>query len=767
MPAENTYPTPPEQPHDGWHQLAHDAREHWDLEHPGVAALYENHVVPQLQSMGIGHLATTKDEKSAGQFLHEQNKGSAPLHTSGPVEFTVERAARQVEQKPPQKPAEKLAVYLNTISGRHSLITDTPNESRAAQKLARRRERHIRRHAVDPKVAAREHLKTEARIMYEQGQGADLDSLGINVRRTERGELRFEVPDSLLERPEIIKKGEEKHKLQVETLGEWVEYLNGKDTKYPDWFKYYAIDGVTKLGAFDKEKGRFSRRDADSLAPFPRLSRGALAKVRSWVEDTRLHKMALPAEFDDEDKQKELKSAVGGGNFGQLYVLALDSLNEGRISDELRTITEGNWKIYDQDTDPSDLYNDLQGFGLDWCTATDIYTTRDHIDGGGFLVYYSNDEHGEPRVPRIAIRMEHGEVAEVRGIEDRQHLEPAMADISAEKLKNLPGGKKYTQKVEDMKHLTALHTKLIKDPDASLSREDIIFLYELDRFVESFGYHRDPRIDEMQEMRGVQDLAILQEMTIERIREGFRSANQGYQAVAEYLQAVKRSEAELQQLFDAKLEQWKEDGMIDYLVERLINNAERYTLVITPEGLFSGLDLCKLGDHFHQEYPLRGSFPTSNSYWQEKMCDDNNDYYSAEELSGGGELKISLLPDRPTHELGRTTAIRQRQILKDLQADRPNLNLHVPSILTNMTRWFVLLAQGDKLLDADTPYKTYVRAFNLHKIERFYRYGRVYENVIDLPDTFLLPEDEEDDEFLDVWSGSSLGSNCPAVLAVG
>jgi hypothetical protein len=41
MPIENPDTTPTE-PTEDWRQLAQDARENWNLEHPGVAAFYEN-----------------------------------------------------------------------------------------------------------------------------------------------------------------------------------------------------------------------------------------------------------------------------------------------------------------------------------------------------------------------------------------------------------------------------------------------------------------------------------------------------------------------------------------------------------------------------------------------------------------------------------------------------------------------------------------------------------------------------------------------------
>ncbi|CAK9251833.1 unnamed protein product [Sphagnum jensenii] len=104
---------------------------------------------------------------------------------------------------------------------------------------------------------------------------------------------------------------------------------------------------------------------------------------------------------------------------------------------------------------------------------------------------------GKDTVPRVAIRMQNSEVAEVRGVLPSQELEPAMADIASERLKDLPGGEEYIQRAADMKHLTAIDNLLSKDPTAELSAEDVAFLYELNRTIEGFGYDDDPRVREL------------------------------------------------------------------------------------------------------------------------------------------------------------------------------------------------------------------------------------------------------------------------------
>ena len=89
MPTENSENRPNHDvpPTNDWEQLAHDAANDWDLEHPGVRGLYENHVVPKLKREGLGHLAISTAElpissSSNGEDLHRLERG----HTSIAVE---------------------------------------------------------------------------------------------------------------------------------------------------------------------------------------------------------------------------------------------------------------------------------------------------------------------------------------------------------------------------------------------------------------------------------------------------------------------------------------------------------------------------------------------------------------------------------------------------------------------------------------------------------------------------------------------------------
>lgn len=67
--------------------------------------------------------------------------------------------------------------------------------------------------------------------------------------------------------------------LQRESIQPWVDYLSDKDAPYPAWFKAYAMDGLLSLGTYDKDKGKFRKRNESTVAPYPHLNAAALSKV--------------------------------------------------------------------------------------------------------------------------------------------------------------------------------------------------------------------------------------------------------------------------------------------------------------------------------------------------------------------------------------------------------------------------------------------------------------------------------------------------------
>lgn len=330
----------------------------------------------------------------------------------------------------------------------------------------------------------------------------------------ERGYGDMEIADELEEKIKTLQND------QAESLMKWSEYLrsDGNGHIYPDWFKVYVWESLKKMGEFDREKGKFKKRTKSTTAPWPELNAEALVYVWGKIN----HGVVKGNAVDDE----KLANLLNNGNFSTLYAHALHEAETGGITPELREITEGTWVKYDQtqSSDYSDSYEEdgeytddafvdadndtamslsqsLYGKRTGWCTAHSG-TAAGQLREGDFYVYYTLDDQGNYTIPRIAIRMEWGVVAEVRGIESGQNLESNMIDIVVEKLKTLPGGDEYFEKVENMKRLTEIDERV--KGGGELTADDIIFL----RFsgeIKGFGHHEDPRIEELLQDRSLDD----------------------------------------------------------------------------------------------------------------------------------------------------------------------------------------------------------------------------------------------------------------------
>ena len=278
---------------------------------------------------------------------------------------------------------------------------------------------------------------------------------------------------------------------QEASLSLWLDYLASKDAMYPTWLKYYAIRSITGLAEFDKEKHEFKKRSKNTRSVFPDLNREALAYVLDAVEKQYGQE---PEEKDIDDP--EFKKILQGANFAKLYAYAIEKVTPA--SAEQKETIEGEWIKYNQGSNHAPLFNSLQGHGTGWCTAGEA-TAQAQLEQGDFYVYYSQDEQGNNTIPRIAIRLQNNGIAEIRGINYEQNLEPALVDIAKEKAQTLPGHEQYEKKSSDMKFLTAIEKKMAKSQD--LTKDELKFLYEIDNPIEGFGYQKDPRIKELRNQR--------------------------------------------------------------------------------------------------------------------------------------------------------------------------------------------------------------------------------------------------------------------------
>lgn len=619
-------------------------------------------------------------QEPGSQFLHDRNPN---LHTATEVEGVVDYL-RNGGEHIPNEPADKISAYLGFLANRNYANDGILTGDQASI------DRQIDAHVINAEDVPEGYFELQRRIAREQGHG--------DVQIT--SEMRRMMTEAV-------------QTDQRAGLGKWVEYLGGEDGGYPNWFKTYTWESVVKLGNFDKDKQEFQKRSRGTTAAYPELNREALAYVYDVLNKSRVQGEAVDGGANNEQLQKHLKS----GNFGKLYAHAV--LEVTPDSPELRKDTRGSWTKFNQSDDPRTarrLSGSLQGHGTGWCTAGES-TASIQLRGGDFFVYYTRDEDGKDTVPRVAIRMEQGEVAEVRGVNAAQELEAEMADITAEQLKDLPGGEEYIRKAEDMKRLTAIEKKTLADPNAELTSDELRFLYELDHEIEGFGYEEDPRVKEIRTMRGDKDKPELARILPESLREQVQSAYTAYRTVADKLLGTKRgllskrevaaSMQELEQLFTAKDKEWQANGVYDYLVEKLVTDGARFNLVATPNVEASEAQVVALAEAFGKDQP-----------YETYVYDDlyRKGHYTGQEWSGNkgvAPIRLSLIPSRFDTEMGTGRVDTQVEQLRDRRAKQPELDVRVPSVLEAVTYWYSLRAQGDKLDDSSAYDKTYIRHFDL------------------------------------------------------
>lgn len=271
---------------------------------------------------------------------------------------------------------------------------------------------------------------------------------------------------------------------QMRSLDKWIEYfVSDYSASISMWAKYWAFQGMLTMGVYDKENNVFTKRSKGTIAPFIDLNREALALsidfLISFLDENKIN---------DEHLEKLLKS----GNFNKIYTYVLNKLINDKKS--IRDSIAGKWVKYKQGSDPMFLVQALQGYNTGWCTAG-FETAKYQLENGDFHVYYTYDENGEAKIPRIAIRMEDSNIAEVRGIAYEQNIEPELEEVVSAKLKEFPDRDKYNKKVSDMHQLTKIYNKT--DKGERLTKEEIAFLYEIDEKIDGFGFESDPRIQEL------------------------------------------------------------------------------------------------------------------------------------------------------------------------------------------------------------------------------------------------------------------------------
>ena len=394
------------------------------------------------------------DDNMRNAWLDMISKVYTNLHNSD----RVLRASNVSDKK-----RERLLKYFERLEELHNKVSKTKSVN--GEKLLK--SFYYDLYVIKPENIPDAYFQNQVRLARERGYG--------NIELTEEDKRRMteEVIDD-----------------QKKSLDKWIEYfLYDEESKsYEMWEKYWVFQGLQNLGKYDKETGKFSKRDKSTVYPFPPVEREYIFTTLKLMEDF----------LKDKKGEEDIKQALSTGNFKLLYEYVIkQSFLKG---EHQSNSTDGKWIKYEQGSDYNILRDSLQGYYTGWCTAAGENFAKSQLAGGDFYVYYSLDEHGEAKVPRIAIRMNgKTKIGEIRGIADNQNMEPEMMPILEEKLKEFPDRDKYLKKEHDMKLLTLIDKKV--NNNIELTPDELKFLYKKGDKITGFGYWEDPRIEEIKRKR--------------------------------------------------------------------------------------------------------------------------------------------------------------------------------------------------------------------------------------------------------------------------
>ena len=311
-------------------------------------------------------------------------------------------------------------------------------------------------------------------------------------------------------------------KLQQESLEKWVNYLGDEHSPYPLWFKVYAWDGMTKMGKYNKRKRKYETRNETTVAPYPYPDAEVLAGVfdvvnRYYGNNER--------EFYTEEGERNIKleQIVQSGSFPKIFNAIQQDIAPIVEPPENPEDVHGEWVEYELG-DEDDIARAARGTG--WCVASpsvgkhyleygtyvndddgehnerdgmDESTQRNHAK---FILFHLVDEEtGKLSKNACAsIRLDpDGNVAEISGLREGQALDDSLVPTVEEKVKSLPGGKKFLEAFVDKNMLIALDHKMKRGDD--LTKEELEFLYELKRPIKTLDTYNysDPRIGELKQ----------------------------------------------------------------------------------------------------------------------------------------------------------------------------------------------------------------------------------------------------------------------------
>jgi hypothetical protein len=394
----------------------------------------------------------------------------------------VERASKIEGEKgkTPHTRGERIEAYLNRLES----VWNTKNEKGEDRGFELLRNKILNEFITTFDEIPESYWRLQETIMRERGQIGDWQ----NASEEQKNESKKQIAEGILND-------------QKSSLEQWIDYFHLSDSEYiPKELKYWIFRNIIKLSEFDKEKKEFSKRSKGTVKQFPDINYEALAYVVDAIKD-KYDGKKIEWEHDIQtEERKSFEEYLNKEDFAKLYAWANELMNP--VPEHLLPVTDGEWRKFNQGSEPTELTKTIRGKGTGWCTAGE-QTAKTQLSAGDFYVFYSKDDNQQSTIPRIAIRMEGGKIAEVRGISFKQNLDPFMGEVLEKKLDEFPDKEEYLKKERDMQALTQIEkkTKL----NAQLSKEELEFLYEINGEIEGFGYQKDPRIQEIRKQRNLKD----------------------------------------------------------------------------------------------------------------------------------------------------------------------------------------------------------------------------------------------------------------------
>lgn len=267
---------------------------------------------------------------------------------------------------------------------------------------------------------------------------------------------------------------------QKRSLDKWIDFLMSDEIDYPMWVRYWAFNGMLKLGHFDFSKHSFSKRGKSTIDTFAKFDETALKMSMDLIMNYY--------SFGEEVLDSDLDSLVNNGNFGKIYARCLWSC-EDMVSQSIRDDSVGVWKFYECGSDSKKLFDDIDGKFTSWCIDDEVVSS-DYLESSDVYVYYTKDSGGKFTTPRVAVVTENDEITEIRGISDpEQNVEPEFFDVVEDKLNEFYHDKKFDNMLSDMRRFYGIVSS------DELSIEDLRFVYEIDSNINCFGRGKDFEID--------------------------------------------------------------------------------------------------------------------------------------------------------------------------------------------------------------------------------------------------------------------------------